>query len=383
MQGFSFTAAQDPELQAIERRRRMAEMLRMQSQQPLQAQGNAPISPLSGAAKMLRAYGGARMDKQADEQEQTYAANYQKALASGLQGGGSMGDMATRLEQSGNPRAMELAAQLRMQEAARQAELQDRQAVLTPEQEAQKIRLAQAAKQPRLLTPEEEAQKLRIAQAGRAPIMQEFGVTPQLIQKPDGWYERIYSKSGGVTERKLEGEPVRGMQFDPNVAAGLAQAKTAGAEAGTVKAELESREASLPRLEQVADELSELGKKATYTMAGQGYNSVRRQFGMEPTEGALARAEYIAKVDNEILPLLRETFGAQFTQKEGESLKVTLGDPDKSPEEKDAVLRSFIKTKREQVKTLQRRTGTATASAAGLSDTEQQELEQLRKELSQ
>ena len=102
---------------------------------------------------------------------------------------------------------------------------------------------------------------------------------------------------------------------------------------------------------------------------------------MEPTEGALARAEYIAKVDNEILPLLRETFGAQFTQKEGESLKVTLGDPDKSPEEKDAVLRSFIKTKREQVKTLQRRT--ATASAAGLSDTEQQELEQLRKELSQ
>lgn len=171
MKGISFTSGQDSELAAIERRRQMAEMLRMQSMQPLQAQGNAPISPLSGAAKLLRGYGAARMGKQADTQEQQYNQSYQQALAAGLQGGGTGGDIATRLEQSGNPRAMELAAQLRIREAERQAELQQQQAVLTPDQEAQKIRIAQANKAPQssLLTPEEEAQKLRIAQAGRAP----------------------------------------------------------------------------------------------------------------------------------------------------------------------------------------------------------------------
>ena len=55
-----------------------------------------------------------------------------------------------------------------------------------------------------------------------------------------------------------------------------------------------------------------------------------------------------------MLPLLRQTFGAAFTEREGQSLKNTLGDPDKSPEEKDAVLRSFISQKLAQVESLQR-----------------------------
>ena len=78
---------------------------------------------------------------------------------------------------------------------------------------------------------------------------------------------------------------------------------------------------------------------------------------MDVGEGAVARKEYITRVDNEVLPLLRQIFGAQFTQKEGESLKATLGDPDASPEEKDAVLKSFIETKIAQARTLKRRTG--------------------------
>ena len=80
---------------------------------------------------------------------------------------------------------------------------------------------------------------------------------------------------------------------------------------------------------------------------------------MNPRESAIARKEYIAKVDNEVLPLLRQTFGAQFTQKEGESLKLTLGDPNATPEEKDAVLRSFIDAKRSQIETKNRRIGGA------------------------
>lgn len=134
-------------------------------------------------------------------------------------------------------------------------------------------------------------------------------------------------------------------------------AEKEGAALGTAKTELADREATLPRLQQVVSELSELGKKATYTQAGQAFNSAKRQMGLNVGEGAIARKEYEAKVNNEILPLLRQTFGAAFTAAEGESLKATLGDPNVSPEEKDAVLRSFIDSKKESINTLKRRTG--------------------------
>lgn len=129
------------------------------------------------------------------------------------------------------------------------------------------------------------------------------------------------------------------------------------------ESELADLEATYPRLMALVDELSGLGEKATYTLAGQLANTARRQLGMDPGEGAIARREYIAKVDNEILPLLRSTFGAQFTEREGQSLKATLGDPDASPQEKDAVLRSFIKSKYEQIQTKARRAGRDPAAA--------------------
>lgn len=143
----------------------------------------------------------------------------------------------------------------------------------------------------------------------------------------------------------------------PKIAQAEASAKEVGKAQGEVKASLEAQTAQFPRLEQVVGELSDLGKKATYTYGGQAYDAALRQVGAPVPEGAIARKEYISKVDNEILPLLRQTFGAQFTQKEGESLKATLGDPNASPEEKDAVLRSFIAHKQAQIETLRRQTG--------------------------
>ena len=135
-----------------------------------------------------------------------------------------------------------------------------------------------------------------------------------------------------------------------------------------IKSELKDLEASFPRLEQVVKELSDLGKKATYTKIGQARDYAIREMGLNVGESAIARKEYTSKVDNEILPLLRQTFGAAFTQKEGESLKATLGDPNASPEEKDAVLRSFIKTKAEQIETLKRKSGTPTKPPVSRSD---------------
>lgn len=117
---------------------------------------------------------------------------------------------------------------------------------------------------------------------------------------------------------------------------------------------LRSQESKLPQLMRTIQKLSDLGKKATYTTAGQMTDSARRQLGLPVGEGAVARTEYQALVDNQILPLLRDTFGAQFTEREGQSLKATLGDVNKSPEEKDAVLRSFIDQKLANLESTQR-----------------------------
>lgn len=109
--------------------------------------------------------------------------------------------------------------------------------------------------------------------------------------------------------------------------------------------ELVEMKRNMASLRVVVDQLYDLSNVATYTQAGQLRDIARRELGLSAGEGAIARAEYIAVVDNQVLPLLRQTFGAQFTEREGETLRRTLGDPNKSPEEKHAVLRAFIAQK--------------------------------------
>jgi len=87
--------------------------------------------------------------------------------------------------------------------------------------------------------------------------------------------------------------------------------------------ELKEREAMLPELEQTIEELNKLGQKATYTKAGQLKDVFAREFG-QSTEGMEARTAYIAMVDNQVLPLLKQTFGAAFTVQEGERLRNTF-----------------------------------------------------------
>lgn len=143
----------------------------------------------------------------------------------------------------------------------------------------------------------------------------------------------------------------------PETKKAQAAATAEGQELGAAEAKLGSIEASMPTLEKVTQRLSKLGKIATYTTAGQVRDSALRELGMDIPDAAVARTEYISTVDNEVLPLLRQTFGAQFTENEGNRLRVTLGDPDKTPEEKDAVLRSFITAKKGEIESLRRQTG--------------------------
>ncbi len=118
---------------------------------------------------------------------------------------------------------------------------------------------------------------------------------------------------------------------------------------------LSNLETNIPVLQEVVGNLKALGAVATYTAAGKAYDQIVRQLGFSVPDGATARAKYIATVDNEVLPLLKATFGSAFTEKEGQSLKATLGDPDLSPAEKDAQLDAFIEQKIRQVNSLKQK----------------------------
>ena len=126
----------------------------------------------------------------------------------------------------------------------------------------------------------------------------------------------------------------------------------------------ESMTSKMPGLESVVDELSAIADEATYTSTGQAANWIGKQLGFEPSEAAVARTKYIAMVDNQVLPMLRDTFGAAFTVAEGESLRATLGDPNKTPEEKKVVLEAFIEQKKRDVEALGRRVNGSETPAA-------------------
>lgn len=147
----------------------------------------------------------------------------------------------------------------------------------------------------------------------------------------------------------------------PKNIAGAEAEKVAGKDLGEARALYESMTSKMPGLRQTVDRLDELTEQATYTWAGRTWDEVRRQFGAEPRLEAVARAEYTAIVDNQILPLLRDTFGAQFTAAEGDRLRDTLGDPNKSPAEKKALLQAFIQQKERDIEGLASRLGGSAA----------------------
>jgi len=82
-----------------------------------------------------------------------------------------------------------------------------------------------------------------------------------------------------------------------------------------------------------------------------------KESGFGSTEGANARAKFIAIINNQVLPLLKSTFGAAFTEREGDTLKATMGDPNASPEQKMIQLEAFIDQKVRDIQSKQREVG--------------------------
>jgi hypothetical protein len=176
----------------------------------------------------------------------------------------------------------------------------------------------------------------------------EVGLSPIWGQDAEGNYVLMQpSKSGDMVPSRMPDGVKPLSPYDKSFQTSSGQ--VAGKGQGEALSEWRSMSSKMPSVEQVVRELDALAEKATYTYLGQGRDWLARQSGYGATEGATARAEYIAKVDNQILPMLRDTFGAQFTVAEGQQLRSTLGDPDKSEQEKQVVLKAFIEQKRRDI----------------------------------
>ena len=119
-------------------------------------------------------------------------------------------------------------------------------------------------------------------------------------------------------------------------------------------------ESGLPAFEEMAKQLNEVGKDATYTMPGQAWDWTVRNLGLGATKGAEARERYRQIVNNELLPKLRETFGGQLSDAERESLLSTLGNVDLSAKEREQAVKSFIESKKRQLDGYKRQLGIST-----------------------
>ena len=169
-----------------------------------------------------------------------------------------------------------------------------------------------------------------------------------VVQQP-GYAEA----KGGIKYAETTGGNQSDLQYKPQITTANKIAERRGEAQGNLNYDT----AALPQLEATVAQLSDLGKKATYTIAGRIRDRTVREAGLGATDGAVAREAYANTVRNQVLPLLRQTFGAQFTKAEGDKLEETLGDINKTPQEKDAALQAFIQQKKAAIGTNQRMVG--------------------------
>jgi len=168
----------------------------------------------------------------------------------------------------------------------------------------------------------------------------------------------ITAQTVGESEAEIEGAKEGAklnaqLAFKPAIAEAVKTAEASAKSRGESLSELGRAKASLPGLKEVVNKLITLSDVATYTLAGKGFDEVTKQLGFGATKGATARAKMESLVSNQILPLLRDTFGAQFTEREGESLRKTMLDIDAAPEQKKAILNSFFEQKIRDIETKQ------------------------------
>lgn len=204
-------------------------------------------------------------------------------------------------------------------------------------------------------SPEEQEEARRIS-AGLAPravssAAATIATTPGLTDIVAGSEATIAGEKAAKTEGAKLTQQLR---FKPAIQSAVKLAEEEARSRGETLSTLGRSRAAMPGLINVVDSLKELAPIATSTLGGRVFNTVVKEAGFGATKGSTARAKFIAIVSNQVLPLLKETFGAAFTANEGQELKATMGDPNASPDEKIAQLEVFIEQKQRSIETAER-----------------------------
>lgn len=168
------------------------------------------------------------------------------------------------------------------------------------------------------------------------------------------------AKSGAQEQAKSDVQ----LAMKPKIQSAIKEAETLAASRGEAISEYGRAKAALPGLQEVSNKLKTLADIATYTVGGKAFDEMVKQLGFGATEGATARVKMTSLVDNQILPLLRDTFGAAFTKAEGDSLRATLLDIDASPEAKKATIDTFLEQKIRNLEAKERELGISQQGSA-------------------
>lgn len=200
----------------------------------------------------------------------------------------------------------------------------------------------------------------------------ELGLDPRAIGSAaqtittEGTAEQVAGTEEVLAGGKETGKLKARLKFKPQIAKAVSLARSEAAARGETLTNVKRMKAALPGLNIAVSQLRELAPIATSTFGGRAFDFAVKETGFGSTTGANARAKFIGIVANQVLPLLRQTFGAAFTAQEGESLKAAMADPDASPTQKMVQLDAFIAQKVRDIEAGEIELGTDTGLPAGL-----------------
>ena len=151
-----------------------------------------------------------------------------------------------------------------------------------------------------------------------------------------------------TTEAQEQAKLKTRLKLGPRVEAAIADAKRSATVKGEALTELDRMNAALPELRASVEQLKNLAPLATHTLVGKGFNALVQELGFGATTGKTARDRFISIMRNQILPMLKPTFGGIVSDSERKALMETMADPDSPPETKIATLNDFLNRKEQQ-----------------------------------
>lgn len=167
--------------------------------------------------------------------------------------------------------------------------------------------------------------------------------------------EKVAAQKGAEASAVEGAKLTQQKLFKPQISRLVKEAERQASQQGEALSDLARMEATLPTLKETISQLKDLAFMATSTIGGRAFDFALKESGFGSTKGANARAKLIAIVSNQVLPLLKETFGSAFTEGEGKRLEASLVDPDASPTQKVEQLTSFIEQKERNILAAQQR----------------------------